>query len=204
MVIYEYTKKKLVIPAGLGNLNTNNGATSGDCSEAIAEAYQSGITAGAAQQKALLTSTAITQNGTYTRENGWNSVRVNVSHQNIYYPIVISGTFVTSQDVTINEPYHLLGYDSLNNIEIQSLPGGASHYIFIDGISAIDINSARIAGSPITFTAGTHTYQMECNGAWVANAPYETFNSLSNFQFGDLQPSGISNVNIKLFINKEQ
>ena len=48
-----------------------------DCTEA----YQSGITTGVAQQKALLTSTAITTSGTYTRENGWNSVTVNISQK---------------------------------------------------------------------------------------------------------------------------
>lgn len=64
----------------------NSGYTAGleacsgstDCSSAITEAYQSGITEGMAEQKALLSSTAITTNGIYTNENGWNSVNVNV------------------------------------------------------------------------------------------------------------------------------
>jgi len=38
------------------------------------EGYASGVT----HQKSLLASTAITANGTYTRENGWNEVSVNV------------------------------------------------------------------------------------------------------------------------------
>ena len=41
MVIYEIDTKELVIPNGLG---TNGG----DCSEAIAEAYQAGFAAGVA------------------------------------------------------------------------------------------------------------------------------------------------------------
>lgn len=57
-----------------------SGSTPCDCSSAITEAYQSGITEGMAEQKALLSSTAITTNGTYTSENGWNSVNVNVPH----------------------------------------------------------------------------------------------------------------------------
>ena len=40
--------------------------------------HTSGVTDGAAQQKALLSATTITQNGTYTRENGWSAVTVNV------------------------------------------------------------------------------------------------------------------------------
>lgn len=55
-----------------------SGSTPCDCSSAVTEAYQSGITEGIAEQKALLSSTAITSNGTYTSENGWNSVNVNV------------------------------------------------------------------------------------------------------------------------------
>ena len=55
-----------------------SGSTPCDCSSAVTEAYQSGITEGIAQQKALLTSTAITSNGTYTSENGWNSLTVDV------------------------------------------------------------------------------------------------------------------------------
>lgn len=43
-----------------------------------AEGEAAGEIAGAAAQKALLTSTTITQNGTSTREDGWNSVTVNV------------------------------------------------------------------------------------------------------------------------------
>lgn len=40
--------------------------------------HTSGVTDGAAQQKALLTSTAFTTNGTYTRTDGWSAVTVNV------------------------------------------------------------------------------------------------------------------------------
>lgn len=40
--------------------------------------YASGETAGIAEQKALLTSTTITENGSYTRENGWNAITVDV------------------------------------------------------------------------------------------------------------------------------
>lgn len=55
-----------------------SGSTPCDCSSAITEAYQSGVTEGMAEQKALLASTAITANGTYTSENGWNSLTVDV------------------------------------------------------------------------------------------------------------------------------
>lgn len=57
---------------------TVNVPSSGDCSEAIAEAYQSGHTGGVNEQKAKLDSITITANTTVTREDGWSSVTVNV------------------------------------------------------------------------------------------------------------------------------
>ena len=43
-----------------------------------AAGYVSGYTAGEAEQKSKLVSTAFTENGTYTREDGWNEVEVNI------------------------------------------------------------------------------------------------------------------------------
>ena len=57
---------------------TVNVPSSGDCSEAIAEAYQSGHTGGVNEQKSKLDSITITANTTVTREDGWSSVTVNV------------------------------------------------------------------------------------------------------------------------------
>lgn len=52
----------------------NSGFTAGELA-----GYASGTTDGAAAQKALLSSTTITENGTYTSENGYSAVTVNVS-----------------------------------------------------------------------------------------------------------------------------
>ena len=50
-----------------------------DCSSAITEAYQSGMTAGAAEQKSKLGRTVQTSNGTFTTAgDGWSAVTVNV------------------------------------------------------------------------------------------------------------------------------
>lgn len=61
------------------NINTqaywNSGYTSG-----YTEGFESGHTAGEAEQKAKLVSTAITENGTYIREDGWNEVNVSVDN----------------------------------------------------------------------------------------------------------------------------
>ena len=51
------------------------------------EEYYSGKTAGTEEQKAKLVSTAITENGTYVQEDGFNQVDVNVVKPEIYFPI---------------------------------------------------------------------------------------------------------------------
>ena len=50
----------------------------------IDNAFNSGHTSGMTDQKNLLVSTAFTENGNYTRENGWNSVTVNIDTQAYY------------------------------------------------------------------------------------------------------------------------
>ena len=51
------------------------------------EEYYSGMTAGEEEQKAKLVSTAITENGTYTSEDGFSQVDVNVIKPDIYFPM---------------------------------------------------------------------------------------------------------------------
>lgn len=51
------------------------------------EEYYSGMTAGTEEQKAKLVSTAITENGTYAREDGFNQVDVNVIEKDVYFPV---------------------------------------------------------------------------------------------------------------------
>lgn len=69
MIIYSREKKELIIPTGFA---------SDSCAEAVEEARQTGYTEGEEAQKAKLTSVKLTENGTYTREDGWNEVEVDV------------------------------------------------------------------------------------------------------------------------------
>lgn len=118
--------------------------------------YQSGYTEGksdgVAEQKAKLSSTSFYSNGTYTREDGWSSVRVSVD-QIRYNKVIVSGTFVTSADSTyVWEPapfgmYDITQYPSwfrwvakVNNSPVQNI---------LDYISAY--------GS-FTMSAGTYTF----------------------------------------------
>ena len=79
----------------------SSGYTRGD-----AEGYQSGVT----HQKSLLTSLNITQNGDYSREDGYSSITVNVSGQE---PSLVSTA------VTVNGEYFpAQGYDGFSSVEV--------------------------------------------------------------------------------------
>ena len=77
------------------------------------QGYSAGETDGIAKQKALLDSSTITANGTYTRENGWNKITVDVPD----IPAVLQNKTVdpstNSQEVT---PDH--GYDGLSKVTV--------------------------------------------------------------------------------------
>ena len=55
-----------------------SGYTDGQASVDCTESYNSGITDGIAEQKAKLIPTAITENGTYNREDGWSTITVDI------------------------------------------------------------------------------------------------------------------------------
>ena len=75
---------------GWNQITVNVPSESGDCSEAIAEAYQSGITKGVADQKALLGSTTLRYNQRFTNPDGWSSVTVDVPKE------VVLGTLIAN------------------------------------------------------------------------------------------------------------
>lgn len=95
-----------------------DGETAGH-SAGYAEGEADGIVEGIAEQKAKLTSTTITENGTSTREDGWNSVTVNVDVTTPYNNGVAAGEAaqkakLTSLNVTSNGTYNKEdGYNSV-------------------------------------------------------------------------------------------
>ena len=70
MIVYNKEQKQIVIPNGIGNINIfNNGVEAG---------YNQGKIDGIEEQKSKLESINITENGTYTKEDGYNHIEVNV------------------------------------------------------------------------------------------------------------------------------
>lgn len=70
---------------------TVNVQQTGHTDEELQEAYNSGYTSGETHQKSLLASTAFTQNGQYTRENGWSGITVNIDTASTYNSGYTSG-----------------------------------------------------------------------------------------------------------------
>lgn len=77
MIVYDKEQKEIVIPNGIGNINLfNNGVEAG---------YNQGKIDGIEEQKSKLESINITENGTYTKEDGYNHIEVNVPDLNGSY-----------------------------------------------------------------------------------------------------------------------
>lgn len=82
------------------------------------EGYSDGVTAGIAQQKAKLDKTTFTENGTYTREDGWNEIKVTVRTVNNQNKTVDAS--INSQTVTYDSGYTGLGTVTVNAYNIDS------------------------------------------------------------------------------------
>ena len=77
MIVYDKEQKEIVIPNGIGNINLfNNGVEAG---------YNQGKIDGIDEQKSKLESINITENGTYSREDGYNEIVVDVPDFNGSY-----------------------------------------------------------------------------------------------------------------------
>ena len=74
MIVYDKEQKEIVIPNGIGNINLfNNGVEAG-----YNQGYEQGKTDGIDEQKGKLESISITENGVYSKEDGYNHIEVNV------------------------------------------------------------------------------------------------------------------------------
>ena len=75
------------------------------------EGYSNGESAGIAEQKAKLDSSTFTANGTYTREDGWDEITINVNNVNNQNKTVDAST--NQQLVTYDS-----GYTGLENVTV--------------------------------------------------------------------------------------
>lgn len=116
---------------------SNTTGSSGTYAEGYADGYESGYTSGSTDgfdsgytegyssgethQKGLLTSTGITKNGEYQREDGWSAITVNVSGS------VLEGKeIVVSEDITVVTPDS--GYDGFSAVTVDATEYGQANY----------------------------------------------------------------------------
>lgn len=116
--------------------------------------YASGETAGAAAQKALLTSTTITENGSYTRENGWNAITVDVppvggNRLNQYFNNQISS--ITQSDLSGMTSTPMNAFKDKTNLVSVDLPSSVtslnSSSFENTRITSIDLKNVTLLGS---------------------------------------------------------
>ena len=101
-----------------------------DCSSAITEAYQSGMTAGAAEQKSKLGRTVQTSNGTFTTAgDGWSAVTVNVPSKKPKVQGHISAeTQIHVYDIIANQ--YSVGYENfITHVDGEPIGTGLSEVI---------------------------------------------------------------------------
>lgn len=116
--------------------------------------HTSGVTDGAAQQKALLSATAFTTNGTYTRTDGWSAVTVNVP-QTGYTQQDLDNAYTSGLTNGYNSGWtagYNSGYtDGYNNC------GGMEDYITFEILSAGSITWEKTSAN---FSAKTIDYRI--------------------------------------------
>lgn len=176
MIKYSYKDKELKVPSGIGNNNNESFEEGYDFGyeEGYEVAYPSGYTdgfsdghvSGITEQKAKLVSTAITENGTYSREDGFNEVEVDVQ------PPLETLSVSQSGEVATYTPDD--GYYGIGNISVDASGYGSRRWQ--DGI---DWEYNRISQSAITLS-------FSGNGEWHKDFFSEVFcNGVNvNIDFG--------------------
>lgn len=89
------------------------------------DGYLGGLEDGKAEQKALLSSTAFTSNDTYTIENGWSAVTVNVPQSGSSAALQRKTVSMESQRQTFKPD---TGYDGLSSITVSASAVCADYY----------------------------------------------------------------------------
>ncbi len=145
------------------------------------EGYASGYTSGVTHQKSLLASTAITLNGRYTREDGWNEVTVNVPTGGTIHNQTKDITATTNGEMVISYDEGYTGLEQVNLTVNVPQTGGTVHnqtkYVNFTGNTA----------TTVTFDAGYTG--LESVGI-IVNVPEPEFSGLTATTNGDYTPSG--------------
>ena len=146
----------------------------------MAPAYSSGYTAGAAAQKALLSSATITENSTVTSENGFSAVTVNVPSTQ---PVLSSATFTENGSYSPGA-----GADGFSAVTVNVSGGGGGENrlaaFFSDSISALtksDLSGVtQIMDYACNYHHGLKTVDLPVSVTGIANSAFAQCTGLTD------------------------
>ena len=156
------------------------------------EGYSSGVTDGRNEQKALLTSATFTKNGTYTCENGWNSVSVDLALGNTSISIDSNTTYILTPppgfegfkkvtiitDVTGSTPAVLTGLTATTNNQTYTPPSGVNGFNSVEvAVPMIGINTGISSDGEYTFLPGDYGNYEGFTGVTITFDTSTAFNS---------------------------
>lgn len=159
-------------------------------SEGRSEGYQNGLADGVARQKALLTSETFTQNGQFTREDGWSAVTISIPggsynegyQDGIDYQKSLLGTY----NFTANTGPEAITFENgisaatvnipLSDIIVTATTNGQYNYFATDGLYSsvqFTVDVPQSGSSPI-LTAGA----FDANGQYYPPEGVDGFSSV--------------------------
>ena len=144
-----------------------------------------GISEGIAQQKAKLDKTTFTSNGTYTREDGWNEVTVDVPGVNNQDKVVDPST--NTQIITFDSGYTGIGQLTLNpyTLDEKTVDSSTNPQVITsdaDGLSKVTINPYVL--SPLEVDSSTAIQEITGQFGTVTVDPYTL-----QYKAKELEPS---------------
>lgn len=189
---------------GLGTVGINVAVPTGHSDAELIQVYESGFTAGYASgnavgyangktegytsgityQKSLLVSTAVTENGTYTSENGFSSVMVSVSGSSPSYDeMYFTLEFISGGTLAFNS------HSNINRTIDYSLNNGEWTTVTFSGVGITELNvsvgdKVRLRGNHSSdgYATGTTSY---CSIVCYNNAKYNAYGNFMSMLYGD-------------------
>ena len=166
-----------------------------------------GISEGIAQQKAKLDKTTFTENGTYTREDGWNEVTVDVPIVTINNQDKTVDPSTNTQIITFDSGYTGIGQLTLNpyTLDEKTVDSSTNPQVITsdaDGLSKVTINPYVL--SPLEVDSSTARQEISGQYGTVTVNPYtldeKTVDSSTNPQVITSDADGLSKVTINPYV----
>lgn len=152
---------------GLKTVNLNVNVVDEDCYE---RGFEDGVESGKTYQKSLLSSTALTENGTYTSENGYSAITVNVENNYTHITASVNGEYGVPQ-----------GYDAITAVTVNVAGSDSGTQQFF--ITLVTDNDVPVTGVSFTVSYADIENTYVYNGETMTVAIYPGVDY--EIEFGD-------------------